>query len=411
MRRLLVIVLSGVVALGIGGVGAWALARQSYAVTVVLDSASNLVEGGVVTVNGFQAGNIEQVSVRDGKAQVKLGIDPGYAPLHDGASVTVGWKATLGERQVEIKDGSARNAELPNGGMIQGRMQQPVELDQVLNALDAPTRDRLRALVNDANDTVKGHEPDLNATLHSAGPALNALGQVLQGVGSDGPAIKSLALRMNDMVSILARRDVDVRGVVDDLTNVTAATAKERQQLSTSLNELPQTMQKANKTLGSVPDTTNKAVPLLHDLQPATAQLPSVSRNLRPVLQDARPLVHELRPTLGSAQVLLQSTPGLLDSAHGTLPQVDQAVNYLQPALNFLRPYTPETVGFLSTWASFFSNYDSNGHYGRIHIDANGTSAYVNPGVVPPGMHSDPYPVPGAAGGQPWTDAFGGGIR
>ena len=34
----------------------------------------------------------------------------------------------------------------------------------------------------------------------------------------------------------------------------------------------------------------------------------------------------------------------------------------------FLRPYTPEVVGWLSNWASFAGNYDSNGHYARFHI-------------------------------------------
>ena len=50
--------------------------------------------------------------------------------------------------------------------------------DQVLAALDPPTRQRLTGLINNLRQTLNGHEQDLNSTVQSAGPALRALGQV-----------------------------------------------------------------------------------------------------------------------------------------------------------------------------------------------------------------------------------------
>ncbi|MBB2506588.1 MCE family protein, partial [Amycolatopsis echigonensis] len=114
---------------------------------------------------------------------------------------------------------------------------------------------------------------------------------------------------------------------------------------------------------------------------------------------------------LADAQTLLNYTPGLLDTAHATAPGLNSAVSSLMPALSFLRPFTPEAVGLLSNWGSASANYDANGHYGRIYVQAGASSVNVNPGIVPPGFTSNPTPLPGSPVGQPWTDAFGSGIR
>jgi phospholipid/cholesterol/gamma-HCH transport system substrate-binding protein len=405
MRRLLIAGLIAAVAVTTGG---WAWMHDDYRVGVLLGSATNIVQGGSVLVNGFQAGTVSDISVRDGKAYLELTLDSDYAPLRDGAKVTVAWKALLGERLVEVQDGPVKNATIPSGGMLPGTMDQPMEIDQVLNALDPAVRAHLSSLVNGLNDTLKGNEGNVSATLKSAGPALASLGSVLKAVGSDGPAIKNLVTTLDQMTTTLAGRDKDVRGVVDDLAHLTSVTADQHQQLAQTLQKLPATLDQANSTLAEVPGVAAKAVPLLNDLEPATKKLPSVAKNLKPVLQDLRPLVAQLAPTLTAAQTLLSYTPGLLDQAHAVVPGVTSAVNYLQPMLAFLRPYTPEAASFFSLWGSAFANYDANGHYARIFGPQEGlASVNNNPGIVPPGIKDDPYPLPGAAGNQPWADAFG----
>jgi phospholipid/cholesterol/gamma-HCH transport system substrate-binding protein len=108
---------------------------------------------------------------------------------------------------------------------------------------------------------------------------------------------------------------------------------------------------------------------------------------------------------------LLNHTPALLDSLHAVLPGLNSLVGDLTPALGYLRPYTPEAAGVLANLGSASANYDSNGHYTRIFIQAGLANANVNPGVVPPGFSRTPDPYPGEAGNQPWTDAFGSGMR
>lgn len=401
--------------LGVAAVAAAALliapGDEEYPANVVLPSATGLIAGSKVLVDGFDAGEVDDVSIKDGRAQVTVRLTKDFAPLHSGASAGIVWKAVLGERQLDVRDGPKTNPVIPPGGMLDGKVSDPVEMDKVLAALDPATRGHLSSLVQGLDRTVGGNETDLRKTLQKAGPTVEALGGVLRAVGSDGPAIKELAGQLNGMVTTLVNRDQQVRAIVSGLSGATAAAAQQREQLRAALRKLPGTLGTADRTLADVPGTVDKAVPLLNDLRPATDRLPAVARTLRPVLADLRPTVAQLRPTLGSLGTLLQFTPGLLDSAHGALPGTDSAVTSLKPALSFLRPYTPEVVGWLSNWGSSAANYDSNGHYMRVNIPAGISSFDNNPGVMPPGMASDPFPAPGAIAGQPWTDAFGSGVR
>lgn len=403
----------GLVALALVGVGAAAssILGEPYRTYVEFDNAANMVKGGEVQINGFKAGTIGDIAVRDGKALIALDLDRDFAPLHDGAHVTVNWKALLGERRIAITDGPASNPPIPEEGTVPGKQVTPLELDQVLNALDKPTRAHLTSLVKRLEGTLDGDEEDLRATLKTLGPVLGSLGELLRAVGTDGPAIKNLVTRLNGLMTTLAGRDRDLGGVVADLSGLIREVASRQGQVRDSLRELPATLDQATKTLGTVPGTVEEVTPMLGDLERASARLPRFSQNLRPVLADLRPMVADLRPTLGAARTLLGNTPGLLDSAHAVVPGVNSAFTYLQPALKFLRPYTPELAGWTSTWGSAAANYDSNGHYLRMHVRAGATNANLNPGVMPPGVRSRPYPVPGEPVDQPWKDAFGDGQR
>lgn len=391
--------------------GAVAAMDRDYTVSVMLPNASNLIEGGSVMRDGYEAGSIENISVENGKAEVDFSLDDEFAPLHDGAKVTVEWKAVLGERLLTVTDGPSDNAVVPTGGMLTATMAEPVEFDQVLSALDPKTRGRLNSLITRLSQTMDGSERDINRTVRTAGPAVNALGEVLRGVGTDGAAIHQLVTQLNNTMRILAARDDEIERVVNGLADASGTVVRQRQALGATLRGLPATIRQANRTLGKVPAAVDKTVPLLRDMRPVTDRLPSTARHLRPVLTDLRPAVGQLRPTLNSAAVLLRTMPGTLDSVNATLPQASKAMRGMVPVLNYLRPYTPELTGWLSNWASATGNYDANGHYGRIFIQSGLEAGNVNPGLTGPGVTKRPAPLPGEIVGQPWHDAFGSGMQ
>ncbi|HWJ82430.1 MAG TPA: MlaD family protein [Nocardioides sp.] len=387
-----------------------ALSSDDYELVLLMPAADGLVDGTPVKIDGRESGQVTDVSVKGNAAQVTIVLDDSAAPLHAGTQARIAWNSVIGRREIDITPGDEANAALPTGKVIQSKTER-VELDDLVAALDAPTRRKVKSLVSDLQSVVEGNHQNLRKTLLSAGPFVGALGEVLQGVGADGDTIKRLVSDVRRVTSALSRRDGELSTSVSNVTDVLDAAVQQEQQLRDALDEVNGTVDAGNRLFGKLPGAVDATVPLLEDLRPATDRLPAVARRLDPVLSDLRPVVHQLRPTLAAAQGLLGQTPALLDNGTPVVGGVDQAVTSLQPAIEFLRPYTPEVVGFLTNWASLFSAKNSSGHFGRAMIPASATSFNSNPGVMPPGITQWEAPLPGQLADQPWTDANGDTVR
>lgn len=387
--------------------------RDPYTINVLVPAADDTYPGTRVTLAGRPVGEVSAVGVDGDMAKLTLHIDDSAAPLPSGTLARIAWNSVIGRRTIELTAAPRSNPAMPSGKTIRSKTER-VELDDIIAALDAPTRAKVQRLVAQLDATLDGNEKAVNTTLSSAGPFVEALGQVLRGVGQDGPAIKALVTRLRQVTDVLAQRHSDVSATVANLTALTTEAARQQQQLATALDTVPSTLRAGTAFFGKVPAAVDKALPLVQRLRPATDQLPAVAAKLNPVLTDLSPTVAELRPTLAAASELLGETPGLLDSTSATLPDVTTALATLQPAVSFLRPYTPEVVGFLTNWASLFSAKNNQGHFGRALVPAGAASFNGYPldlTNVIPGMLQTREPAPGSLAGQPWTDANGDAIR
>lgn len=407
MRRMRWLALAGVGAVLVGGLAT--MGGDDYEVDLVMPSAAQLSERSSVWINGHDAGKITALDVKNGKAIVTVSVDEDFAPLHDGSTTRVEWVSAVGERVLTIYPGPTKNAALPEGALVEGASRQ-VEVDQVLQALDEPTRKRLTTLIGQLNDTAGGREDETRDTIRGASAAVGALGEVLQAVGQDGPAIRALVTQLSELTGAAASRKDGIANTVQQLNEISEATAREEKELNETLGRLPRVLQTAQGTLRKVPGATEPTVDLLEDLRPSTQLLPSVSANLAPTLVDLRPTVAELRPLLSDADELLAQTPGLLDTSHQVVPALNNFVDDVGPAIAFLRPYTPEGVGGVGNWGQAFAPYDGAGHTWAGLLGP-GTNL-VNESPVPlPTARQNPAPPPGQPEGQPWTDANGSEIK
>jgi phospholipid/cholesterol/gamma-HCH transport system substrate-binding protein len=389
--------------LGIGGGG-------GYQATFVFPHATNLFAGSRVQIDGFNVGGVDGLEVRDGKALVKVTLDHKHAPLREGTNARIDYQSLPGERIVQIAPGPKSNAALPDGAMITATTPR-VDLDQILTALDPDTRAALRRVVPGLEQALAGHEEDLGATLQSAGPALHAATDVLDAIGSDGPALRTLLTAVRDLAERLVARRDSVRGIIDGFDRNLARTAKRSEELAAGLDELPATLRTADSVLGRVPPAAAAALPLLRDLLPAVEALPAAAADLRPFLTELGPALAELRPALVSLAAVLDETPTLLDKAHAVVPPVTGVVSSLLPVLDYLRPYTPELAGVISNLASASANYDVNGHFLRIYVSSGSLLLGSVTGQLNPAITKNPDRPPGELEGQPLTDAAGSSVR
>lgn len=394
------------------GLSGFALNRlhSGTQLTVVVPNAIGIVTGTPVQLNGFDVGEVTAVRAQGDRAVLSLGLEHLQDPLHAGTTVTVEWRSLLGERYLHLLPGRAGNPPLPDRAMIEAGSSQVV-VEDLLEALDPATRVHLASTIEQLNAALQGSQPNLNQTLQTAGPTVQALGAVLNAIGTDGGAIKTVLANLRQVTQVLAARRAGLSSTVQDLNRASSAVAEHEQQLSDGLAQLPGTLQSTKRALDKVPAAAESTIPLLNDLRPATDRLPHLAGNLSPVMHDLRPILGELRPTLGAADRLLGKTPDFLDDTRDVLPQLRTTMQRAQAPVAFLRPYTPEIMGFLSNWGSTWSSYDSQGGAVRPIAVQGSTSVNDSPNVRTPGEQVKPPLVPGAIVNQPWTDANGSAPR
>jgi phospholipid/cholesterol/gamma-HCH transport system substrate-binding protein len=243
---------------------------------------------------------------------------------------------------------------------------------------------------------------------------VQALGDVTDAVGKDGPAIRELVGQLHNLVRTAVQKQDKVRGFVNNLAGFANATADQQQQLANGLKELPSTLDTAVATLDKVRPATEATVPLLNDLRPGLNTLVGVSKDLSPLMKDLTPTLDRLVPTTDAADDLVGDLPGLLNSADDDLPTIKKIVHDYQPAAQFIRPYAPEIAGIFSNWGSTFGAYDSQGHYWP-GVVAEGLDGFHDNVTRLPTETLRAEPKPGGIVGQPWDvndhDATGDGPR
>ena len=214
-----------------------------YHVRAVFKTASDLVPGDDVTMSGLRVGKVESLSPASGTTQATLIIHKQFAPLFADARAVIRQKNLLGETYIEVNRGGAATGRLGDGGLIdEQHTLTPVEIDQVLNALDPQIRDRLAMVLNSLGQATAGRGADLNT---SAGDlaALAADLQVLSHtLASNSDHLDSLLADLSKVMQTLAAWHSEFRGMIADWDHVMQTLASREQALQGTLVEQDRVM-------------------------------------------------------------------------------------------------------------------------------------------------------------------------
>lgn len=235
-----------------------------YRLTVPLDSAAGLYPGSDVLIAGAHAGSVRDISLDGGQTLVTIALDDAYAPVHRDARVTVRPKSLLGEKYVALDPGTRDS--LPSGAQLpQEQVARAVDLQDVVNTLDQPTREKLRTLIIELGGSLAGQGLNANQTIANGRQDMDNLAAI---------------------TDTLAARDADLQRVIQGLDQVTAELSKSdrRQELgaliqnsetllhSLSLQDaqIKQMLVQANAALGRTDTSLNgTAAQLNHIFQQA----------------------------------------------------------------------------------------------------------------------------------------------
>jgi len=123
-------------------------------------------QGQTVNIAGVEVGEISSVKLRDGKAIIGMRIRPKYDRIYKNASVLLRPKTGLKDMVAELTPGTEDAGQIEEGGVIPVSQTLPdVNLDEILAALDADTRDYLTLLLSDGGRALRGSGDALGNTL------------------------------------------------------------------------------------------------------------------------------------------------------------------------------------------------------------------------------------------------------
>jgi len=321
-----------------------------YRLVVPLDSADGLYPGSDVLIAGAHAGSVRDISLDGSQTLVTIALDDAYTPVHRDAKVTVRPKSLLGEKYVALDPG--RSDTLPSGSRLpQQQVARAVELQDVVNSLDQPTREKLRTLLISLGGGLAGQGLNTNQTISYGRQDLDHLAAI---------------------TDTLAARDQDLQQVIQGLDQVTAELAKSdrRQQLG-ALIQNSQT--------------------LLHSLSQQDAQIKATLANANAALSrtDA-----SLSGTAVQLNDILQQAPRTVDLLNGLTRDFASNTDLLVADMGtFTRgeKYGPDVFGA----------QDGQGYATRISVIAGACSVGVPCSV----------PVNGGTAASSIPDAFDAVVR
>jgi phospholipid/cholesterol/gamma-HCH transport system substrate-binding protein len=283
------------------------LEDKPYEVWVQVENARGVTagQGQTVRVAGMRVGDVGDVELEDGKALVRMDLDPEHDELvREDATVLLRPRTGLKDMFLALDPGTARAKPVDEGSTIASANTLPdVNADEVLEALDLDTRSYLRLLLKGAGDGLKGRDDDLRQVFRRLGPLHRDLDLLNSEVVKRKRNLARLINNYGSTVERLAEEDDDLASLVVNADRVFKRLAEEDQRISLAVQRLPTTLRQAESTLVRVRELGEVARPAFRALRGPIAEIDDANAELRPLAETAEPILRErVRPFVRRAR-------------------------------------------------------------------------------------------------------------
>ena len=372
-----------------------------YKVKARFENASQLVSGNLVEIGGTKAGTVGNIKITDdGQAEIELNIDDRYKKLPEGTQAVIRQASQSGiaNRYVDLQlpPGNNRSGkEIADGGMIPiTKTTTAVDLDQLFNTLDPPTRQAITDFFVNSRDQVKGKEEQQRATFKYLNPALSTSSRLFNELNRDSPLLARFLQDSSTLVTALAEKRDDLAALIGNANRTFRALGNQRAALGESIARLPDFMRTANTTFVNLRAALDDVDPLVNASKP-------VAKKLQPFLAQLRPLAHDAQPTIRDLSNIVlkkgkdndlfnlqESFPALASTAldtkarsaftgggsksvgevPGAFPVTTKALKEAAPTIAQGRPYTPDLIGWFDDFSTSGPEADALGGSSRFQV-------------------------------------------
>src|SRR5579884_55284 len=317
-------------------------------------------------------------------------IDNQGLPLHNDATLAIRpWIFLEGNFFVDVNPGSPSAPTVGSGHtfpITQGV--EPVQLDQVLGALQSNTRHYLQVLLKQYGYAVKTAGGSYNASVRYWLPAYEYSAIVAHdALGIQPHDLSNWIADQGTVAGALDAHPNNLKSLITDFNTTAAAFARENVALERAVAELPRTLAAATPAFNAL----NNAFPPLRAL--ARTLIPGV-RSSGPTIDVSLPFIHQLRLLVQPSELrgltadLSVTVPALAKLTRDTIPLMKNGVRPASSCVaNVIYPWSQltlndshfnakngfpprqvyvEAVDFLPGLAGESRDFDANGPYIRI---------------------------------------------
>lgn len=366
------------------------LEERPFELKAEFETAAAVVpgQGQTIRVAGVRVGDVEKVELVDGVGVVTFAVDREFLPVYRDATILLRPTTGLKDMFFQLDPGSRAAGEVEEGGTLPVANTAPdVNLDKILEFLDADTQAYLRLFLVGAGRGLEGRGRDLGELLGSLGPINRALRTLNRRVAERRGNLRTLIHNFNLLTEAIGQADDDLAELVVTSNAALGAIAEQDPSVQRAVALLPGTLSQARSTLEALASFGAELGPAFEELRPfarnldelndstlrlARSATPVLSDEIRPFVRAAVPVVSDLGP---AAAKLADATPGL--EAIGT--KINRLGN--MAAYNPNGAEAPGAEGrdegylYWAAWLghngnSVFSTTDANNPFRRIYLTA-----------------------------------------
>jgi phospholipid/cholesterol/gamma-HCH transport system substrate-binding protein len=333
--------LVAIVLIAIGTYFAFAKAlpfQHHYQVRFVVQNANLLQPRSVVRIAGVDVGQVDKVERyrHTSMSLVTMRIADNGRPIHSDATLKIRPRLFLeGNFYVDLKPGTPGAPELPDGGMLPvTQTARPVQLDQILGSLAAPTRSALRGAIQGLGTALDTRGPNgqptgaqaLNGTLGTSVQSLRGTAVVTQALAGPSPNDLSRAIAgFGKAARAVADNEGAATGLARDLNATMSALAAHAPALRQTVALLGPTALSARRGFASLTTALPPTRRFVRDLTPGIAATPAAIDASVPWIAQVNPLLgaRELGGWLHDFKALAPDLAGLAAQTKSFVPSID----------------------------------------------------------------------------------------
>lgn len=346
---------------------------------VAFESVKGVVPGRAeLRIAGVKAGSVKDARLVDGQAVLTLNVEKKYAPLKTDAKVVIRPVTALEDVYVDVVSRGSKNApEIKSGQILaESRTESQTEVGRVLNVLESDTRAQFSNLLDQLGAGTKDRGERMRQAFTELGPFLRAAADLGDALQDRRQNTKALVHNFGNLTTVLATRDKQLAGFVDNGGKLLGELAEHDGTLAATIARLPGTLRNAQTTFASLRGTTVPLDAALKSLRPVAKSLPDGLESLRSFSNDATPAVRSLRPSVTALRPLARELRRTSANGAAALTPLVSQFKQLEHGTKIVEPCLPTAFSFVTRTPSVLKYTGTGGVSNDVRalatVDLNG---------------------------------------